>query len=84
MGIDGSLCVAHNLGMKWSDILSPFTISDLRDATSAPYQTAASWKRRNRLPTRHWYAFLDYAARRGHRLTLDDLAKADSHSEAAA
>lgn len=79
-----ALYVAHNDAMlKWSEILSPFSSAELRDALRVPYQTAAAWKRRNRLPPRHWYAFADFARERGRNISIDDLARADGHTEAA-
>ena len=68
----------------WHDILSNFTIAELRDAHLVPYQTAAGWKRRGRLPSRHWHTFLDHARQRGLTYTMDDLARADGFSEVAA
>lgn len=58
-------------------------VSDLRDdleaikgAGQVPYQTVAAWKRRGRIPADYDFELIEAAKRRGHKLTLKDLALA--------
>jgi len=51
-------------------------MSDLADDLGLPYQTVASWKRRNRIAPENDGAIIAAAARRNVVLTYEQLAKA--------
>lgn len=52
------------------------TLSDLASDLGVPYPTVASWKQRGRIPADRDLDIIAAAARRGARITLEDLAHA--------
>lgn len=51
-------------------------LSDLaNDLGGLPYQTVAAWKRRKRIPAAYDLDLVAAAKKRGHKLTLDEIAR---------
>jgi hypothetical protein len=51
-------------------------LSDLAADLNKPYQTVAAWKQRGRIPADHDLDLIAAARKRGHELTLEQLAVA--------
>lgn len=60
------------------------TLSDLARDLDKPYQTVAAWSRRGSIPARYDLDLIDCARKRGHSLSLNDLAEARQMKGAAA
>jgi hypothetical protein len=58
---------------SFSDLIGSIGASVLAAAIGAPYQTVASWKRRNCLPIAHWDRTLAVAQGKGIAVTKADL-----------
>ena len=52
------------------------TLTQLSQDIAVPYPTVAAWKRRGSIPAKFDLDLIDAAQRRGHVLTLDDIAQA--------
>ncbi len=52
------------------------TVADLAADLGRPYQTVASWKVRGHIPAEYDVELVELAARRGHALRFEDLARA--------
>lgn len=75
MGVDFSYALRIMRGMENIIRIWP-TLSDLASDLDRPYQTVAAWKRRGRIPADYDLDLIEAAARRGHKLTLEQLARA--------
>jgi hypothetical protein len=54
------------------------TLSDLAADLGRPYPTVAAWKQRGSIPARYDLDLVQAAAKRGHTITFEQLAKARS------
>ena len=54
---------------------------DLASDLNKPYQTVAAWKKRGRIPAGYDFDLIEAARKRGHVLTLEQLALARRQSQ---
>jgi len=43
---------------------------EMSDAFQVPYQTAAAWRARGRIPSKHWKRAVELASHKGRKITL--------------
>jgi sugar phosphate isomerase/epimerase len=59
--------------MDHSDIIELWeTTAEMAAAFGVPYQTAAAWRRRGRIPSKHWSKAIQLAEPKGAKLSLEN------------